>query len=96
MLVEFLTANRGEILTRTRLKVAARIAPQPTVDDLEEGIPLFFDQLVEALRAPASGTVAIKKAATSHGKHRMRMEFAVSSRLRLRGRGSARSSSRSS
>ncbi len=78
MLLEFLTANRGEILTRTRLKVAARIAPKPTVDDLEEGIPLFFDQLVESLRAPASGTLAIKQGATSHGKHRMGMGFTVS------------------
>jgi signal transduction histidine kinase len=78
MLHEFLIANRSEILSRTRVRVASRIAPKPTVDDLEEGIPLFFDQLVESLSATPSGALEIRNGAATHGKHRMHMGFTVS------------------
>ncbi len=78
MLHDFLTMNREEILTRTRARVAARMAQQPATDDLEEGIPRFFDHLVQSLRAPAFGALEMKKGATLHGNHRMRMGFTVS------------------
>jgi signal transduction histidine kinase len=50
LLHEFLTANREELVRRCRAKVAKRPAPAPTALELEHGIPLFLDQLVEALR----------------------------------------------
>ena len=69
LLHEFLTANREEIIARTRAKVANRSAPRATNDELENGIPLFLTQLVGMLQTPAtdSGNEAIGKSATRHG-----------------------------
>ena len=50
MLHEFLTIHRDEIIALTRGKVAARIAPRPSQDELDNGVPLFLDQLAETLR----------------------------------------------
>ena len=50
MLHEFLTLHREDIIARTRAKVATRMAPRPTKDELENGVPLFLDQLAETLR----------------------------------------------
>lgn len=50
MLHEFLTLHRDQILARTRAKVATRMAPRPTEEELEHGVPLFLDQLAETLR----------------------------------------------
>src|SRR5450432_3371111 len=51
MLHEFLTANRTEILDRSRVKLAARGAPTANAFELQNGLPLFFDQLVAILKA---------------------------------------------
>ena len=50
MLHEFLTLHQDEIISRTRQKVGARIAPQPTEAVLEHGVPLFLEQLAATLR----------------------------------------------
>lgn len=50
MLHEFLTLHRDEIISRTRQKVGARIAPQPTEAVLDHGVPLFLEQLAATLR----------------------------------------------
>ncbi|HUG52441.1 MAG TPA: HAMP domain-containing sensor histidine kinase [Vicinamibacteria bacterium] len=50
MLHEFLTVHRDEIIARTRQKVATRMAPRPTAAELEHGVPLFLEQLVDTLR----------------------------------------------
>lgn len=50
MLHEFLSANRNELIRRCRGKVSKRSAPPVTPSELEHGVPLFLDQLVEALR----------------------------------------------
>jgi signal transduction histidine kinase len=50
MLHEFLTLHREQILARTRAKVATRMAPRPTQEELEHGVPLFLDQLADTLR----------------------------------------------
>ena len=50
MLHEFLSANRNELIRRCRAKVSKRSAPPVTPSELEHGVPLFLDQLVEALR----------------------------------------------
>lgn len=50
MLHEFLTANRDEIIRRCRSKVSRRDSPPVAPSELEYGVPLFLEQLVEALR----------------------------------------------
>ena len=71
MLHAFLTANREEILVRARKRVASRSAPKPTELELADGLPLFLDQLGDALLlARAGGTVthdSISKSAGTHG-----------------------------
>ncbi len=50
MLHEFLTTNRIELIARCRSKVAQRIAPKATDEEMQHGIPLFLDQLIKTLR----------------------------------------------
>jgi len=85
MLREFISANRGELLARTRAKVAARPAPRATLDELKNGVPLFLNQLVEALRvaSPSADTIGeIGKVATLHGRDMLKMGFTVAQVVR--------------
>jgi len=50
MLHEFLDRNRTELIARCRAKVALRASPPPTETEMEHGIPLFLDQLIDTLR----------------------------------------------
>jgi signal transduction histidine kinase len=81
MLHEFLVANRGEILARSRAKLAGRVAPTPTVGELENGLPLFLDQLVAILRAKkgerAAGHDSMSASATLHGGQLLKMGLTV-------------------
>jgi signal transduction histidine kinase len=80
MLHEFISANRGELIARTQAKVAARLAPKATEDELRNGVPLFLDQLVEALDAaiPSAAAIgAIGESATLHGGDMLRRGFTV-------------------
>lgn len=71
MLDEFLAVNRDEILARARLRVAERNAPAPTAVELTHGLPVFFDQLRDALRRAglheAVDHEEIDKSASQHG-----------------------------
>jgi signal transduction histidine kinase len=49
MLYEFLSAHQSELIDRCRVKVAGRLAPQPTEEELHYGIPLFLGQLIKTL-----------------------------------------------
>ncbi len=51
MLHEFLTANRLELIDRCQASVAQRVSPEPSDAQIENGIPLFLDQLIRTLRA---------------------------------------------
>jgi len=85
MLREFISANRGEILARTRAKVAARPAPRATLDELKNGVPLFLNQLVDALlvASPSAETIgAISRGAAQHGSDMLRMGFTVAQVVR--------------
>ena len=55
MLQEFLTANRDELIACCRAKAAQRPAPLPTGVELQYGIPLFLDQIIETLALEQSG-----------------------------------------
>jgi signal transduction histidine kinase len=50
LLHEFLALHREELIARTRGKVAARDAPWATHAEIQNGMPLFLDQLAETLR----------------------------------------------
>lgn len=54
MLYEFLVEHRLELIERCRAKVAQRLSPQATPEELEHGIPLFLDQLTKTLRMEQS------------------------------------------
>ena len=76
VLHEFLESKRGDIIARAKLKVAARPAPRATETELTEGVPLFFDQLIQTLKG---STLAdeMHAAATKHGNEMLRMGFTV-------------------
>ena len=50
MLQEFLRTNREDLINRCRLKVSRRSSPPASDAELQYGVPLILDQLVEALR----------------------------------------------
>ena len=77
MLHEFITANRAEIVARTRAKVELRLSPQVTEAELENGVPLLLDQLVEALSQPTSTHEAIGASAARHGASMLRVGFTI-------------------
>jgi signal transduction histidine kinase len=81
MLHEFVTANREELIARTRARVAQRSAPRPTQQELDTGIPLFLDQLAAALSggSPSKEVInAIGETATIHGGYLLDQGFTVS------------------
>ena len=76
MLHEFLAANRNELITRCAAKVAGRSAPGAVSPAPRHGVPLFLDQLSEALRrrpesatgADAPASIEGTRTATLHGE----------------------------
>jgi signal transduction histidine kinase len=56
MMFEFLTENRGELIERCRMKVAQRPAPRATEAELDYGITMFLDQIIETLKAEEVNT----------------------------------------
>src|SRR5688572_30849886 len=78
MLYEFITLNREEIITRCRAKVATRSMPPPSEAEINHGVPLFLDQLVEMLRSGGTSTLAIDESAGQHGHDLLRQGFTVS------------------
>lgn len=77
MLHEFLESKRGHIIARAKLKVAARAVPRATEAELREGIPLFFDQLIDILKRSALPTDAMNASARKHGHEMLRLGFSV-------------------
>jgi signal transduction histidine kinase len=77
----FVATHREEILARARLRVAARNAPAATVLELTAGLPIFLDQLGEALRkAKASEVidhVELQESAQTHGEVLFRQGLTV-------------------
>jgi signal transduction histidine kinase len=73
MLRDFLAANREEILAQARERVALRSAPLANEAELTHGLPVFLDQLSEALRRAKLLQVVdhaeIHNSASQHGDH---------------------------
>ena len=78
MLYEFLRMNRQDLIERCRTKVASRRAPRPTEAELEHGIPLFLEQLIDMLQAhlPAPPPFMLSTA-TRHGDELLHKGFTV-------------------
>jgi len=79
MLQEFITLNRDEIVERCRAKVATRSVPPPTEAEINHGVPLFLDQLVDALRVGGDKlNPEISRSAVLHGHDLLLQGFTVS------------------
>jgi signal transduction histidine kinase len=77
VLHKFLSSNRAAILDRARLKVAARSTPRATEEEIESGIPLFVDQIIEIMRAMPGASGRMAASASVHGGSLMRRGFTV-------------------
>ena len=73
MLDEFITVNRAEIIRRCRAKVGTRSEPAPTTAEIDHGVPMFLDQLLDELRHGPSAAFDITETATQHG-HDLRVQ----------------------
>src|SRR5688572_11378245 len=78
MLHEFITLNRDTIIKRCRAKVASRSIPLPTEIEINHGVPLFLDQLGNALRSGEAGSAEIDRSAGQHGHDLLLQGFSVS------------------
>jgi hypothetical protein len=89
MLHEFLHTNRLELTARCRAKVAGRASPAPApaqlkFGNLESGVPVLIEQLVEMLVAEEQGQPSdpaavrsIARSATQHGRDLLQRGFTV-------------------
>jgi len=77
-LSEFISSNRDELIGRCRAKVAKRSAPAATEAEIDHGVPLFLDQLVNELRHGPSKTHEISKSAIRYGHDLLLQGFTVS------------------
>jgi signal transduction histidine kinase len=77
LLHEFIAANRTEIIARCRANISNRPAPRPTDVELEYGVPLFLDQLADALRFALNPTPAIRLAGSKHGGELLQRGFTI-------------------
>jgi hypothetical protein len=78
MLHEFIAMNREEIIRRCREKVAMRSVPPPTEAEIDHGVPVFLDQLTDALRLGLPSTPDIGRSAIQHGHDLLLQGFTVS------------------
>ena len=51
MLHEFLLAERDEILALCSKKIVTLAGERSSSDEMEKGLPVFYDELIEVLRA---------------------------------------------
>jgi signal transduction histidine kinase len=77
MLYEFLLEHRDAIIAAARTKVAGRMSPRVTDEELKHGVPLFLQQLAETLRLSLGTNEEISKSATLHGGDLLRQGFNV-------------------
>ncbi len=78
MLREFIAFNRDEIIRRCRTKVATRSVSPPTDAEIDHGVPVFLDQLMDALRLGLTSSPEIGRSAVKHGHDLLLQGFTVS------------------
>jgi signal transduction histidine kinase len=77
MLHDFIKAHRDALIEACRRKVASRSAPRPTDAELETGVPLFLDQVAEALREALKDHAALEETARRHGEDLLNRGFTI-------------------
>ncbi len=77
MLYEFLTANKAELIARCKSRTDQRTKPEGSDGKLDQGVPLFFDQLIRTLEAEQASekALSIKVSGASGGKVPERSEI---------------------
>jgi signal transduction histidine kinase len=78
MLREFIAVNRDEIIRRCRTKVATRSVSPLTDAEIDHGVPVFLDQLMDALRLGLTSSPEIGRSAVKHGHDLLLQGFTVS------------------
>src|SRR5689334_8905310 len=78
MRLQFIVAHRDEIIQRCRMKVAGRSDPSPTEAELDHGVPVFLDQLLDRLAGRTHNSTAINRTALQHGHALLTRGFTVS------------------
>lgn len=73
----FLTKHRDAIIERCRVKVQARRAPRVTDLELDRGIPLFLEQLIDTVRLDLTQTPDAEWDATRHGAALLSQGFTI-------------------
>jgi hypothetical protein len=81
MLEEFIRSNRSLIVSRVQARVASRVSPKSTDVELKNGIPVFLEQLCDALQRAKTSKVIdheqIGASAVRHGHDRFRMGLTI-------------------
>jgi signal transduction histidine kinase len=77
MLHEFVSCHRDEIISRCKAKVLTR-GVLPRDPHIDHGVPVFLDQLTQALMHGRSSSPEIVESATLHGHDLLRQGFSVS------------------
>lgn len=81
MLHEFLTNERAAIIARAQAKVTQRAGPYASEAEIQNGVQLFLDQLVELLHRSAHGTegmsINLGASATRDGGPLVGMGFSI-------------------
>ena len=77
VLHEFIAVHRDELIRRCRTKVATRSGPPPAAE-IDHGVPVFLDQLREALRLGQITSPEISRSAIKHGHDLLSQGLTVS------------------
>ena len=84
---EFLSAERDEILTLCAEKILSLADSKSSSDEMERGLPIFYDELIEVLRgdtdeSKGQGDNSIENthraSAERHGKESLRLGYSIS------------------
>jgi signal transduction histidine kinase len=79
VLDEFIAVNRHEIIQRCRAKAATKsIQSPPAQAEIDHGVPVFLDQLRNALRLGETPNSEISETAIRHGHDLLQQGFTVS------------------
>jgi signal transduction histidine kinase len=78
MLSEFVADNRDEIVRRCSARGARRVTTAAVDAEIDRGIPLLLDQLVDALHRGHTSSPEIVHSARVHGHDLLRRGFSVS------------------
>jgi signal transduction histidine kinase len=78
VLHDFIAVHRDEIIRRCRAKVAVRSIPLPTVAEMDQGVPVFLDHVMDALRSRDVTSPEIGRSAITRGQDLLGQGFTVS------------------